>query len=117
MRTVSDVMRAPAVTVEPATTVQETSARMLDAGMHAAVLVDGGRVCGMVTAERLSEALAQGRDPTETPVGEVAEPDPPLVRSEEPVSEAHLRMRAAGRTLVPVVTADRRPVGILEDSG
>jgi CBS domain-containing protein len=116
MRTVVDAMRAPVVVLEPAMTVQAASARMLDAGVHAAVLVDEGRLAGLVTAETLSDALAQGHDPTETPVGEVAERDPPVVAADELVSEAHLRMRAAGRTFVPVVTSDRRPVGILEDS-
>lgn len=114
MRRVADAMRAPAVVVEPATTLQETSARMLDAAMQVAVVVDGGRVCGMVTADRVAEALGQGYDPTETLVGAIAESDPPLVQADEALAEAHALMQAAGRTRVPVVTADRRPAGILE---
>jgi CBS domain-containing protein len=116
MRRAADAMRAPAVAVDASTTMQETSVRMLDASMHAAVVVEDGRVCGMVTAERLADALGQGCDPAATPVGAVAERDPPLVEADDILAEAHARMRAAGRTLVPVVTADRRPVGMLEDS-
>jgi CBS domain-containing protein len=117
MRTVADMMRAPAVTLEPATTLQEASARMLDAAVHAAVVVDKGKVRGLLTAERLSAALAEGYDPAETLVGAVAEADPPLVAAEELLIDAHLRMRAQDRTLVPVVADDGRPVGILEDAG
>jgi CBS domain-containing protein len=109
-------MRKPAVTVEPTTTVREASALMLDAATHAAVVVDEGTVYGMLTVELLSDALARGCDPTETPVDAVAERDPPSVAAEEPLAEAHLRMRAASRTYVPVVARDGRPVGILEDS-
>ena len=116
MRRVADAMRAPVVAVEPATTVQETSARMLDADVHAAVVVQDGTVCGMVTAERLGEALGQGYDPTETPVGVVAEPDPLLVEAGETLAEAHERMRAADRAVAPVVATDGSPVGLLEDS-
>jgi CBS domain-containing protein len=116
MRRVADAMRAPAVAVEPSATVQETSARMLDAAVHAAVVVDDGRVCGMVTAERLADALGQGYAPAATPVGVVAERDPPVVEADDVLADAHARMHAAGRTIVPVVTADGRPVGMLEDS-
>ena len=116
MRRVADAMRAPPVTVQPATTVQEASARMLEAAVHAAVVVDDGSVGGMVTAEQLSEAMAQGYDPSETPVGVVAESDPPLVAPDDALTEAHQRMRAAEHTVVPVVTARGRPVGMLDDS-
>jgi predicted transcriptional regulator len=115
MRRVADSMTAPAVVVQPATTVQETSARMLDARVHAAVVVDKGKVCGLVTAERVSDALAQGYDASETLVGAIAEQDAPIVGADEPLAEAHLRMRATGHAVVPVVDDDRQPVGVLQD--
>jgi CBS domain-containing protein len=114
MRRVADAMRAPAVVVARSTTVQEASAKMLEARVHAAVVVDGGELCGLVTAERVSGALAEGYDTKHTPVGVIAEPNPPVVDADEPLPEAHERMRAAGRTVVPVV-AEHRPVGMLED--
>ena len=115
MRTVAEVMRAPALTVPPTTSLQEASARMLDARLHAAVLVEDERVCGIVTTDELSAALARGCDPASTPVADVAQPDPPLVQADEPLAEAHLRMRTAGHMLAPVVTDDGKPVGLLED--
>jgi predicted transcriptional regulator len=115
MRRVADAMTAPAVVVQPATTVQATSAGMLDARVQVAVVVDKGRVCGLVTAERVSEALAQGLDASETQVRAIAEQDPPVVAADEPLAEAHERMRETGHTVVPVVDEDQRPVGVLQD--
>jgi CBS domain-containing protein len=115
MRTVADAMRAPPVTVERTTSLQEASARMLDARMHAAVVVDGGKVCAIVTADALSAALARGDEPAGTAVEAVAEFDPPVVEAEEALADAHVRMRAADRTVVPVIAADGTAAGLLED--
>jgi CBS domain-containing protein len=108
-------MTAPPVTVEPATTVQDASAAMLDAGVQAALVVDRGRVCGIVTAEDVLHALADGHDAAETLVRVIAQPDPPLVRPEEPLAEAHIRMRAGQRGVAPVAGPKDEPLGVLVD--
>lgn len=115
MRTVAHDMSAPPVIVEPATTLQAASASMLDAGEHAALIVERGRVCGLVTARDVSRALEGGYDPTETLIGVIAERNPPVVRADEPLAEAHERMRAQQRRVMAVVGAKREPVGVLED--
>lgn len=115
MRHVADAMDPPVI-VQSASTLQQASAQMLDGHAHAAVIVEGGRVCGLATAERIAAALAQGYDAAETPIGEIAERDPPLARPDEPLLEAHQRMRAEGHRRVPVVGPDREPLGVLEDS-
>jgi CBS domain-containing protein len=115
MRTVSDAMIAPPVLVEASMTVQEASAGMVDAGRHAAVVVQDGRVSGLATAEDVARALASGCDATRTPVGEIAGPGLPVARADEPLAEVRLRMRDEHRRVVPVVGPDGSPVGILED--
>jgi len=115
MRRVSDAMIAPPVVVDPATTVQEAAGRMLDARAEVAVLVEAGRVCGLATAEHVADALAAGRDASETPIGAIAVRDPPVVRADEPLVDAHQRMRAEGCPVVPVVGARHEPVGVLVD--
>lgn len=115
MRTVAQDMSAPPVVVEPATTLQAASAHMLDAGAHAAVIVERGRVCGLATARDVSRALEDGYDPTETLIGVIAERNPPVAHADEPLAEAHQRMRAEQRRVLPVVGAKREPVGVLED--
>jgi CBS domain-containing protein len=116
MRRVADVMQEPPVLVEPSTTVQETSARMLDAGVHAAVVVEHGAVCGLATAEQVSTALSEGYDATETPIGVIAERHPPMFAPEETLADAHLVMRAEGHRLAAVVGAKGEPLGLLEDA-
>jgi CBS domain-containing protein len=116
VRTVADAMDAPPVIVEPAMTVQDTSAAMLDARAHAAVVVDGGRVRGLVTVEDISRALARGYDAAETLIGTVVEDEPPLARPDEALAEVHQRMRAAGHGVVAVVGSRREPIGVLADS-
>jgi CBS domain-containing protein len=115
VRTVADAMAEASVIVEPATTIQQTSAAMLDAGVHAAVVVDRGKVCGVVTADDISRALADGYDATETLVGAIAESDPLLARPDEPLAEAHQRMRARGRPVAAVAGRHGEPLGLLED--
>jgi CBS domain-containing protein len=116
MRTVSDAMIAPPVLVEASMTVQEASAGMVDAGRHAAVVLEDGRLRGLATAEDVSRALAAGRDATRTLVGEIAPPGAPVAHADEPLAEAHLRMRGEHHRVVAVLGDDGRPVGILEDS-
>ena len=115
MRRVADAMHTPSVVVEPSTTVQEASARMLDAHVHAAVVVDDGAVCGLATAARVSTALSEGYDASETPVGAIAEAEPTLVAPDDALAEAHQLMRSAGRTFAAVVGSKREPLGLLED--
>lgn len=114
MRRVADAMLAPPVVVGRETTVQDASARMLDAHVHAAVVVDDGTICGLVTAEQVVEALAAGRDAADTLSGMIAERDMPVVPADAPLAEVHQRMRAEGHAVVPVVH-DGAPVGVLED--
>jgi CBS domain-containing protein len=115
MRTVADAMASPPVSVPSAATIQEASAAMLDAHAHAGLVVDDGFASGLVTAEDVARALADGRDPGATSVREIADPDPPVVRSDEPLAEVHDRMRAAAQEVVAVADRNGRPVGLLFD--
>jgi CBS domain-containing protein len=115
MRRVHDAMLAPPVVVDPTTTVQEAAARMLDARAEVAVVVDRGRVWGLATAEHVAGALADGYDASETLIGTIALRDPPIAREDDPLVDAHQRMRAEGCPVVPVVGAGHEPVGVLVD--
>jgi predicted transcriptional regulator len=115
MRTAADAMISPAVAVAPDATVQDASAAMLDARAQAAVVVDRGRVCGLATADNISDALSEGLDAAETRVDSIAERDPPVVRHDDLLAEVHQRMRAQGRSVLPVVDRDHAPLGLLVD--
>jgi CBS domain-containing protein len=115
MRRVADAMRPPVI-VEPSTTVQQASSRMLDEHAHAAVVVEDGKVCGLATAEQIAAALAEGYDAAETLIGVIAERNPPVATPDEPLAEAHQRMRAEQHPRIPVVGPRREPLGVLEDA-
>jgi len=116
MRTVADAMLTPPVTVSPAATVQETSNAMLEGRTHAVVVADErGRVHGVASADDVARALAAGRDATLTPIADVLEDRPEFATADEPLVDAHLRMRAAHQPAVPVVAAKGRLVGLLID--
>jgi CBS domain-containing protein len=114
MRTVADAMTKPVI-VEPSATIQNASAAMLDGRSEAAIVVEGGKVRGLVSAEDVARALAEGLDPTETPVGAIAGTDPPLARSDEALADVHQRMRAEERPLAVVIGPDGQPLGLLAD--
>ena len=114
MRTVADEMTEP-VLVESSTTIQDAAARMLDAGTEAAVVVDGDVVRGLMTAQHVAKALAEGRDATNTPVDLVCDPAPALARPDEPLADVHDRMRAEQHELAVAVSPGRKPVGLLAE--
>jgi predicted transcriptional regulator len=114
MRTVAAAMKE-AVFVGPSTTIQEASAAILDGRVEAAIVIDGAKVCGLVTPADVARALAEGRDAASTPVQTVTGRDPPLVDVDEPLAEVRQRMRALECPLVVVVGDDGRPAGVLPD--
>jgi CBS domain-containing protein len=60
------------------------------------------------------ETVAAGVDPDEVTVGDIIDPDPPLVADEgDELPDALDAMRTQGVRRVPVVDAERRLVGIL----
>jgi CBS domain-containing protein len=113
MRTVADAMTKPVI-VELSATIQNASATMLDGRSEAAIVVEGGKLCGLVSAADVARALAEGLDPTETPVGAIAT-DPPRVRSDEALADIHQRMRAEEHPLAVVIGHDGQPLGLLAD--
>jgi CBS domain-containing protein len=114
MRRVGDAMDAPVV-LEHSATVQDASARMLEAGTHAALVVRDAAVCGVVTADGVSAALAEGRSAADTPVAMIADGEPLTFDPEEALADAHQLMRATTRAVAAVVGSRREPLGILRD--
>ena len=114
MRTVADAMMEPVI-VGPSTTIQNASAAMLDGRSEAAIVVEDGKLRGLVSATDVAQALADGLDPTDTPVRAIAGTDPPRARSDEALADVHQRMRAEEHPLVVVIGPDGQPLGLLAD--
>jgi CBS domain-containing protein len=60
--TVADLMTAPAVTVEPATTVRQAANLMRGRSIGCLVVVESGRARGIVTVSDLLELVGRGLD-------------------------------------------------------
>ena len=59
---VADLMNAPAVTVEPQTTVRQAANVMRGRSIGCLVVVESGRVAGIVTVSDLLELIGRGLD-------------------------------------------------------
>ena len=96
-------------------TVQEAITKMLANRRAAAVVVDGeGRLIGIFTErDVLTRVVGQGRDVHRTTLAEVMTPDPEALSPQDRICFAVNRMNNAGYRTVPLVDAERRPIGIV----
>lgn len=81
----------------------------------AASLVDAeGRLSGIFTDGDLRRVIEHGHRDFSAPVSSVMGRSPKTARAEEKVGDAAARMRAGGIDQLPVIDADRRPIGLLD---
>lgn len=110
---IHDIMTEYPVTVGPLTSLTEAARRMRDSDIGDVLIVDDGRLAGVVTDRDLVvRAMAEGRDPDETTVHAVCSPDPVTVRPDDSLRHAVELMRAHALRRLPV-TDDGRLVGIV----
>lgn len=112
MLTIDSIMRKPVVTAERDETAEQAAQKMHEAGVGAVVVVREDQIEGIFTERDLLALVAEGLDPRETKLADVA-------TSEVVTVEAGARLRSCAETLrdlqirhIPVVD-DGRPVGIL----
>jgi CBS domain-containing protein len=100
-------------TVEPSATLAEVARIMRDDGVGAVVVVENGAAAGLVTdRDIVVRAVADGRDPNSSSIGEVASRDLRTLTPDQDVEDAIRLMREWDVRRV-VVVQDGRPVGIL----
>jgi CBS domain-containing protein len=110
---VSEVMTHDPRTVEPSATLTEVARIMRDDDIGAVVVVENGAAAGLVTdRDIVVRAVADGRDPNSTPVGEVASRDLRTLTPDQNVEDAIALMRGWDVRRVVVVQGGR-PVGII----
>jgi CBS domain-containing protein len=100
----------------PATaTVHEAITKMLANRRAAVVIVDAeGRLIGIFTErDVLTRVVGQGRDVQRTTLAEVMTRDPEALSPQDRICFAVNRMNNAGYRTVPLVDAERRPIGIV----
>ena len=106
----SEPIRLPATA-----TVHEAITKMLANRRAAVVIVDGdGRLIGIFTErDVLTRVVGQSRDVQGTTLAEVMTRDPEALSPQDRICFAVNRMNNAGYRTVPLVDAERRPIGIV----
>jgi CBS domain-containing protein len=109
---VGDLMKTDFVSVEPWDTLGETAEKMAQLDVGSALVVDSGRLVGILTCRDLMRAIAGRTHSSETRVRDWMTPDPRVARPTTAAEEAALMMVEQGCHHLPVVD-DGRPVGMV----
>jgi CBS domain-containing protein len=111
--TVEEIMTRDPRTVDAGDSVVDAARAMRDDAIGNVVVTEGGRVAGIVTdRDIVIRAIAEGRDPQSTSVGDVCSSDLRTLEPGESVDEAVRAMREHNVRRQPVVR-DGELVGVL----
>ncbi|NJC82193.1 CBS domain-containing protein [Planosporangium mesophilum] len=114
MQTVADVMTARVVTLPRDTTLAEAARTMREEDIGDIVVAGGDGTAGLVTdRDIVVRAVAEGRDPASTTIGEILTQDLVTVRPEDTVQSAALLMRDYAVRRVLVCDEEQNLVGIV----
>jgi CBS domain-containing protein len=108
-----DIMTQKPVTVQATDTVVAAARSMRDGNIGDVVVVDNDQIQGILTdRDIVVRALAEGRDPARTTVGEICSRELTTLSPNDAIGEAEKTMRARAIRRLPVVEGGR-PVGIV----
>ena len=113
-RPVRELIRAPALVCAPDTPVQQAAQQMVEAGATC-VVVDLGDRLGIVTDRDIRTRVAAAGAGPETPLSAVMTAPAWTVAADRSETEALFEMLDHGIRHLPVLEADRRLVGVLDD--
>jgi CBS domain-containing protein len=112
-QSIRDVMTADPHTVAADATLQDAAREMRGDDIGAVLVEDDGSVTGILTdRDIVVRAIAEGRDPSSTKVGDVASRDVKTLSPDSSVEDAIKIVREQHVRRIPVVQ-DGRPAGIV----
>jgi CBS domain-containing protein len=110
---VRDAMVPDPVTLDARASARDAGERLSDPDVRAVLVTDSGSLKGIVTRKTLvRDVVAAGRDPSSTPLGDIAEPPIFTFDAELDLETAFHELEERDLERVPVVE-DGRLVGIL----
>ena len=110
---IGEIMTKDLSTVEPRSTITEAARLMRDNDTGAVLVVDGDQVQGLLTDRDIAvRAVADGRNPDETPAGDIASSDLITLEPTSTIDEAVKAMREANVRRLPV-TENGKPAGVI----
>ena len=113
--TIAILSAAEPICLRPTSTVGEAVQAMLARRQAGVLIVDAdGRLTGIFTErDVLRRVVGVGRDVATTPLSAVMTPSPEALSAGQRVAYAVHCMSVAGYRTVPLVDADRRPIGVV----
>jgi len=111
---VKDVMTKNAEVVRPDATLQEAANKMRSLDVGPLPVSDGDKLVGMLTDRDITvRATAEGLDPKQTRVREVMSKELITIMEDQDVEEAAKLMQSKQIRRIPVLSRDKRLVGML----
>ncbi|HEX9341984.1 MAG TPA: CBS domain-containing protein [Actinomycetota bacterium] len=112
-RTIREVMTGNPRTISAGAPVTDAARAMRDADVGAVIVLDDGKVGGIVTDRDITiRSTAFGYDPSSTPVRQVCSTDVTTLSPDDDLREAVLLMRSKNVRRLPVVDGNQ-PVGMV----
>ena len=112
-QSIKEVMTADPRTVSSDATLEDAAREMQSDDIGAVLVEDDGNVAGILTdRDIVVRAIAEGRDPSSTKVGDVATRDVTTLTPDSSVDDAIQIVREQNVRRIPVVE-DGRPAGIV----
>jgi CBS domain-containing protein len=112
MSTLGELMTRDLLVVAPEDTLGEAAQRMVERGIGSAVVLDYGRLIGILTERDVLRAVADRIHSSEARVREWMTTDPVTATEDTPAEEAAKTMLDNGFRHLPVVSGERA-VGIV----
>ena len=111
---IAEIMTRDAEVISSDAVVKEVAKKMQQLDVGFLPIRDGDRLVGMVTDRDITvRAVAEGRDPTKTPVKEVMTPEVVYCFEDQDVSEVAKLMQEKQIRRLPVLNRQKRLVGIV----
>lgn len=111
---VSQILTRDVETIRPDMSVKEAAQRMKSMDVGSLPVCDGRHLLGMVTDRDITiRVTAEGRDAASTPVQQAMTPDVSYVFEDQDVKDAAKIMREQQIRRLPVLSRDKKLVGIL----